>query len=135
MQILKLFLYVCVQIKTIPENFIFLTLKILSSYFPVKFASSLKSTLIFNIFYCFWTFVNKRDISKVRMSQKVKSVLMWNFQHIIFIWKRRYWKIFKSALVYLEPFYLSALARLIMFFMVMFFVTSIKLAYTVCCRY
>ena len=31
------------------------------------------------------------------ISQKVKDVFMWNFQHIIFIWKRRYWQIFKSA--------------------------------------
>ena len=37
----------------------------------------------------------------VRTTQKVKRVLMWNRQHIIFIWRRRYWQIFKSALVYL----------------------------------
>ena len=39
--------------------------------------------------------------SYVHISQKVKDVLLWNFQHIIFVWRRRYWKIFKSALVYL----------------------------------
>ena len=38
-------------------------------------------------------------ISNVCISQKVKGVLMWNFQHIIFIWRRRYCQIFKSALV------------------------------------
>ena len=27
---------------------------------------------------------------------------MWNRQHIIFIWRRSYWQILKSALVYLE---------------------------------
>ena len=43
-------------------------------------------------------------ISYVRISQKVKVVLMWNLQHIIFIWRRRYSKIFKSALVFLSPF-------------------------------
>ena len=36
------------------------------------------------------------------ISQKIKNVLMWNFQQIIFIWKRRYCQIFKSALVNLE---------------------------------
>ena len=40
-------------------------------------------------------------ISQVRISRKVKVVLMWNLQHIILIWRRRYWQIFKSALVYL----------------------------------
>ena len=30
----------------------------------------------------------------VHMSQKVKGVLMWNLQHIIFIWRHRYWHIF-----------------------------------------
>ena len=29
----------------------------------------------------------------VRMSQKVKGVLMWNFQYIIFTWRRRHWQI------------------------------------------
>ena len=27
---------------------------------------------------------------------------MWNLQHIIFKWRRVFWQIFKSALVYLE---------------------------------
>ena len=30
-----------------------------SSYLPVKFVNFLKSRLIFNIFYCFWMFINK----------------------------------------------------------------------------
>ena len=38
-------------------------------------------------------------ISHVRISQKVKGVLMWNLRHIIFIWRQRYWQIFKCALV------------------------------------
>ena len=33
-------------------------------------------------------------ISHVRISQKIKSALMWNLQYIIFIWRRRYWQIF-----------------------------------------
>ena len=40
-------------------------------------------------------------ISHLRLSQKVKGVLMWNLQHNIFIWKRRYLQISKSALVHL----------------------------------
>ena len=32
---------------------------ILSNYLPLKFVNFLKSRLIFNIFYCFWMFVNK----------------------------------------------------------------------------
>ena len=39
--------------------------------------------------------------SHVRISQKVKGFLMWNLRHIIFIWRRRYWEIFISALVYI----------------------------------
>ena len=38
------------------------------------------------------------------ISQKVKSVLMWNLQHIIDIWRRRYRQIFKSALAHLWHF-------------------------------
>ena len=38
--------------------------------------------------------------SHLCISQKVKGILMWNHQHIIFIWRQRYWQIFKSALVY-----------------------------------
>ena len=41
-------------------------------------------------------------ICHVRISQQVKGILIWNLQHIIFIWRRKYWQIFKSALVYLQ---------------------------------
>ena len=55
---------------------------------PVKFVNFLKSKLFFSILlYC--------------ISQKVKNLFVWNLQHIIFKWKRRYWHIFKSALEYL----------------------------------
>ena len=39
---------------------------------PVKFVNFLKSSLIFNTFYCFWMFVNKLFTSHVRVCQKVK---------------------------------------------------------------
>ena len=41
-------------------------------------------------------------ISHVSISQKVKDALMWNVQHITFIWRRRHWQNFKSALVYFK---------------------------------
>ena len=41
-------------------------------------------------------------VSHVRISQKVKVVLMWNLQHVIFKRRRRYYQIFKSTLVYLQ---------------------------------
>ena len=53
---------------------------------PEDFVNFLKSRLIFNIFYCCWIFVNKIFIYftfHVRISQKVKDVLMWYLQHII----------------------------------------------------
>ena len=40
-------------------------------------------------------------ISDVHKSQKVKDVLIWKPQHIIFIWTQGYWQVFDSALVYL----------------------------------
>ena len=39
-------------------------------------------------------------ISHVRISKNVKDALMWNLALIIFMWRRTYWQIFKSALVY-----------------------------------
>ena len=47
-------------------------------------------------------FGNKLFTTHERISQKVKGVLMQNLQRNIFIWRRRYWQIFKSALVYLK---------------------------------
>ena len=70
----------------------------------VKFVINFfKYRLIFYIFYYFWMFVN--DFSHtytLRISENVKDVLMWNLQHIVFILRRRYWQIFKPALVYLQ---------------------------------
>ena len=82
------------------------------------FVNFLKNRLIFNICYCpecllknfshispYAIVLNICEktfyISSKRISQKVKGVLMWNLQHFIFIWRRRYWQIFKYALVYL----------------------------------
>ena len=45
--------------------------------------------------FCKQTF----NISHVCISQNVKGNLMRNLQLIIFTWTRRYWQIFKSALV------------------------------------
>ena len=93
------YMFVLIQ-KQYPENFSLLFLRIaeLSAREVVDF---LKSRLIFNIFCCFKLCKQTFHISHVHISQKVKDVLMWNLKHIIFIWSRRYWQIFKSALVYL----------------------------------
>ena len=93
------YMFVLIQ-KQYPENFSLLFLRIaeLSAREVVDF---LKSRLIFNIFCCFKLCKQTFHISHVHISQKVKDVLMWNLKHIIFIWSRRYWLIFKSALVYL----------------------------------
>ena len=40
------------------------------------------------------------------VSQKVKGILVWNLQHVIFKWRWTYWQIFKSALVYLQRIFL-----------------------------
>ena len=43
-------------------------------------------------------FVNKHfTYLNVRISQKLKCVIMWNLRHIIFMWSRRYREILKSA--------------------------------------
>ena len=82
---LKILLHVRVHIKTIPKILHFLILSILK-LFAREVCKSLKSWLIFNIFCCFWIFLN---VSHVRISQKVKVVLMWNLQHILLIWRER----------------------------------------------
>ena len=58
MQIWKshyMFLFIWMQYA---EDFVFLILRILE-LFASEFYKFLKSRLIFNIFYCFWMFVNK----------------------------------------------------------------------------
>ena len=46
--------------------------------------------------------------SHMCMSQKVKGVLIWNLEHIIFISRRIQWRVFKPALVYFENFKIFA---------------------------
>ena len=48
-------------------------------------------------------------IPHVHISQNVKDVLMWNLQHIIFIWRRRYRQIFKSTDFHVKPYNCSSL--------------------------
>ena len=87
--------------KQYPENFVFLILKVLE-LFAREFVNFLKSRLIFNVFYCFLNVWKQTfHISHVRISQKVKSVLMWNFQHIVSMRRWRCWLIFNSSLVLL----------------------------------
>ena len=60
------------------ENFAFLILTI-ARCLPVKFVKFLKSRLFFFFFF---------HISPAGISQKVKGILMWNLQHIAFIWRQ-----------------------------------------------
>ena len=82
------------------ENFAFLILRVFKLFtrevckFLKKWANFYLILLFLNV--CKQTF----HISHVHISQKVKGVLMWNLWHIIFIWRPRYWQIFKSALVW-----------------------------------
>ena len=56
---LKIFLHVCVLMKTILWKFRILSPKNSRVICPVKCVNFLKSRLIFNIFYCFWMYINK----------------------------------------------------------------------------
>ena len=68
----------------------------------MNFVNFWKSRLFLNIFYCSWIFVNRLFTCLTCEYLKKVSVLMWNLQKIISIWRRRYWQIFKFALVYVE---------------------------------
>ena len=59
-------------------------------------------------------FGKKIRIFHMRVSQKVKGVLMQNLQYFIFKWIQRYWQIFKSALVYLKSFYIIHSKKLVL---------------------
>ena len=83
--------------KQYPENFAFLVLRILELFARevcklLKKLANFYRILLFLI-VCKQTFHK----SQVRISQKVKGIFIWNLQHIIFIWRRRYYQIFKSA--------------------------------------
>ena len=73
-------LYVCVHKKIIPVSLSYS--QEFSSYLPVKFINFLKSRLIFNMFYCFWMFVNKisrAHFSKCKRCFNVKSSTYYYF--------------------------------------------------------
>ena len=60
------------------------------SIYPWSLKFSLKSRLLFNLFYCFCMFVKKIfQISWVCISQKVNSVIVQNFRHIYFYVKTK----------------------------------------------
>ena len=78
---MKISVYVCGHIKTIPRKFPILNPK---SYLPVKFVNLLKRRLIFNMLLFLNVCKQTFHTSHMHMSQKVKGVLTWNLQHIIF---------------------------------------------------
>ena len=90
---LKVSLYVCVHMKTIPWKF-----RILN---PKNFVDFLKSRLTFNIFFCFWIFVDK--LSHISRAHISKSKPCFNVKSSTYYFhiRPRYWQILKSALVYL----------------------------------
>ena len=100
LKVMKITLYVCVDIKTIPWKFRILNPKKFRVTSSVKFVNFLKSIpLVLNV-CSFDDVVNKLfTYLTYALSQKVKGALMWNLQHIIFIWRPRNWQIFKSVLV------------------------------------
>ena len=73
----------------------------ISECLRMNFVNSLKNSLIFNIFYCFWMFVNKHFTCLTGTFQEVKGVIKSNLRHIVLMWRQRYQQISKSALVYL----------------------------------
>ena len=73
--------------KQYPENIAFWILKMLE-LFTRKVCIFLQSRLLFNAFYCFCMFVkNISQISQVRISQKMKCVIMRNLRDTIFYMK------------------------------------------------
>ena len=72
-----------------------------SSYLPVKVGNCLKNRLIFILFLLYLNVCKQTfHVSHVRISQNVKCILLRNLRYIIFMRRRRCWRIFKSALVY-----------------------------------
>ena len=70
---------------------------------PKNFVDFLKGRLIFILFYCFWIFVKKLFTCSRAQISKRKRCFNVKFSIYIFMWRRRYWQIFKSALVYPKP--------------------------------
>ena len=65
---------------------------------PGNFVFFLKISLLLNVFYCFYMFLN---IDFANLTRELLGLRMRNFQGGIFIWTRTYREIFKSASVYL----------------------------------
>ena len=55
----------------------------------MKFDLFLKSRLLFNIFYCFCMFKKKIRISRVRISEKVNSIILRNLRCNFFYMKTK----------------------------------------------
>ena len=73
-------LHVRVHMKTIPWKMRIHNLKNSWVIFPRSLYFSWKNRLLFNAFYCFYLFNNKQFISRVRISQKVKGVIIQNHE-------------------------------------------------------
>ena len=89
--------------KQYAKNFAFLILRILKLfarevYEFLKKCANFYLILFFAHFFLFFFSFATLHISQVHLSQNVKGVLMQNLWHIIFMWRRRYWQILKSAL-------------------------------------
>ena len=70
---MKIFLYVCVHIKTIPWRFRILNLKNFRIICPWSFVNFLKSRLIFNIYY-FWMLTFHISHVRAHVSQSKRCV-------------------------------------------------------------
>ena len=108
---MEISLYVCDHLKKYPENFAFLILWILELFTRgvckfLKEQANFQHILLF-LNVCKETF----HISHMCTSLKVKGVLMWDLQYTIFIWRRGYCQIFKSALVYLQIHIISGIVK------------------------
>ena len=64
--------------KQYPQNFAVLILRILEWSLRVKFVNFMKSRLIFNIFYCFWMFVNKHFtyLTRIHISKSKRCYIV-----------------------------------------------------------
>ena len=91
------YIFVFIQ-KQYLANFAFLILRIIK-LFTREVCKFLKNKANFQYILSFRNVCKQTfHISHVRISQKVKGVTMTNLRHIIFMWRRRYQEISKSAL-------------------------------------
>ena len=84
------------------ENFAFLILRTIK-LFARENCKFLKKCTNSYFILLFWNVYKQIfHISHVHISQNVKGALLRRFQHIIFMWRWKYWQISKSALVHLQ---------------------------------